>query len=181
MVATLLAWGIYPLWLLAGAADLWCHRRTDLRHTSGVAESAFHLAQLGVIGIAALAFLTLDVTTTIFAFMVALVASHSVLAFLDVAYTDARRPISPTEQHIHAYLEVLPWTALLCVAVLEWPAIAAPDFAVRRREALTGINVLGVLAPAALVAMLPAILEFAGAWRERLRAGRNHPATETGS
>ncbi len=64
MVAALLAWGIYPLWLIAGAADLWCHRRTDIRHTSGVVESTLHLAQLGVIGVAAGLFLFLDVTTT---------------------------------------------------------------------------------------------------------------------
>lgn len=47
--------------------------------------SALHLAQLGVIGIAALLFLSFDLTTTIFALMIAMVAAHSVCADRGVA------------------------------------------------------------------------------------------------
>lgn len=51
MSATL-AYGGYLLWLLAGCLDFACRRRTQLPQTSGLRESAFHLAQLALLGVA---------------------------------------------------------------------------------------------------------------------------------
>ena len=45
LLQTFLLWGVYPAWLLAGAGDYLCHRRTDIEHTSGAKESWLHLAQ----------------------------------------------------------------------------------------------------------------------------------------
>ena len=45
----LLLWVLYPLWLLAGAIDYVCHRRTNIEHTSGATESLLHLAQFAAL------------------------------------------------------------------------------------------------------------------------------------
>jgi hypothetical protein len=29
-------WFVMPVWIGAGLADWWCHRRSDIEHTSGV-------------------------------------------------------------------------------------------------------------------------------------------------
>ncbi len=121
----LLLWGIYPLWLLAGAGDYLCHRQTDIEHTSGSAESWFHLLQFLTLLIVLAAGAFLEVNAVVFGIMVALVLAHSVLAHMDVSYTDGRRYISPLEQHIHGFMDVLPLVATTVFGVLHWEAIRA--------------------------------------------------------
>src|SRR6187200_591703 len=110
VLLSILTWIVYPLWLLAGLADVWCHRRTSIEKTAGVRESLLHMAQLGTVGLAVLIALILEITTAALLLMGVLVLTHSVLSFIDIAYTNSRRYISPFEQHVHAYMEVLPWT-----------------------------------------------------------------------
>lgn len=168
MAASALAGVIYPLWLMAGAADLLCHRRTRLAATSGVIESLLHLCQLGCVGSAVLIVLFLDINRLTFAIMALLISAHAAFSFADVAYTDLRRRISPIEQHIHAYLEVLPWLALFAVAVVYWPAIADGGWEFRARSSpISAIQVTAVLLPALLLAVMPATVEFIDAWRHR--------------
>ena len=112
LLETLLLWGIYPLWLLAGAGDYLCHRRTDIEHSSGSGESWFHLLQFLTLLIALAAAVLLTVNALVFGVMVVMVLTHSVLAHMDVSYTDGRRYISPLEQHIHGFMEVLPLVAV---------------------------------------------------------------------
>lgn len=125
MLEELLLWGIYPLWLLAGAGDYLCHRRTDIEHTSGSGESWFHLLQFLALLIALAAGALLKVNAVVFGIMVTLVLAHSVLAHMDVSYTDGRRYISPLEQHIHGFMDVLPLVATTLFGVLHWEAIGA--------------------------------------------------------
>ena len=76
MTATL--WGLYAgylLWLLAGCVDFHCHRRTDLPHTSGVAESTTHLLELALLGAAVVAWLVFDITASTVMLMFALYAA----------------------------------------------------------------------------------------------------------
>ena len=168
MAGLLLAYAIYPAWIAAGAADLFCHRRTRLAMTSGVVESALHLLQLGLIGAAALLVILLEVTKLTLVAIATLVALHSYVSFRDVAYTDQRRRITPFEQHVHAYLEVLPWTALLALAVAQWPSITASASGLQwRSPAWPPQRIAAILAPALLFALIPALLEFVHAWRQR--------------
>ena len=37
-----LQWFVMPVWIGAGLADWWCHRRTDIERTAGTRESAIH-------------------------------------------------------------------------------------------------------------------------------------------
>jgi hypothetical protein len=123
LLETTLIWGLYPLWLLAGAGDYLCHRRTDIEHTSGSHESWYHVLQfICLLLVFAIAVLIKPGIAT-YAAMIALVLGHSVLAFLDVAYTDGRRFISPLEQTVHGYMEVLPWVAVVLFGILHWPQI----------------------------------------------------------
>ncbi|WP_203165359.1 hypothetical protein [Steroidobacter gossypii] len=121
----LLLWGIYPLWLLAGAGDYVCHRRTDIEHTSGNPESRYHLLQYLTLLVVFAAAVLLKVNAVIFGAMVILIVVHSVLAHLDVSYTDGRRYISPLEQQIHGFMEVLPVVAVAIFGVLHWAEIGA--------------------------------------------------------
>jgi hypothetical protein len=41
-----LQWFVMPVWLGAGVADWWCHRRTDIEHTAGTGESVIHAAMM---------------------------------------------------------------------------------------------------------------------------------------
>jgi hypothetical protein len=61
-----------------------------------------------------------------------------VLSYVDVAYTHRRRYISPLEQHVHGFLDVLPIVAvcLLAVLVLNDPS-PVTGFATRLQAAST--------------------------------------------
>jgi hypothetical protein len=124
-ISALLLWGIYPVWLLAGAGDYLCHRRTDIERTSGAVESWLHLAQFGCLAVAFACALLLKINAAVFALMVVLVVAHSVLSYLDVRCTDGRRRILPIEQTIHGFMDVLPLVAVALLGVQHWPEIRA--------------------------------------------------------
>lgn len=124
LLETLLLWGIYPLWLLAGAGDYLCHRRTDIEHSSGSGESWYHLLQFLSLLMVFAAAVLFEVNALVFGVMVVMVLVHSVLAHLDVSYTDGRRYISPLEQHIHGFMEVLPLVAVAIFGILHADEIA---------------------------------------------------------
>jgi hypothetical protein len=123
LLEALLVWGLYPVWLLAGAADYLCHRRSDIEHTSGSKESWFHLLQFLCLLVALSAAVLLKTNAVVFGVIVAAVLSHSLLSFFDVSYTDGRRYISPIEQQVHGFMDVLPWVATALFGVLHWPEI----------------------------------------------------------
>lgn len=121
----LLSCVLYPLWLGAGAADYICHRLTDMEQTSGVRESLLHVAQFIVLACALLATLLLEMTALVFTLVAALVVVHTVLAYVDVRYTQGRRLISPFEQQVHGWMDIIPLVALGLIAVLNWQRISA--------------------------------------------------------
>ena len=125
LLQALLLWGLYPAWLLAGAGDYLCHRQTDIEHTSGSKESWLHLLQFGSLLIAFAAAVLMNLNAIVFGIIVALVIAHSVLAHVDVSYTDGRRHISPIEQFVHGFMDVLPLVAVALIGVLHWPEITA--------------------------------------------------------
>lgn len=125
LLETLLLWGLYPLWLLAGAGDYLCHRRTDIEHTSGSGESWYHLWQFLILLFTLTLAVLLVPNAVVFSLMVLAVLTHSVLAHMDVSYTDGRRYISPLEQQIHGFMEVLPLVAVALFGVLHWRVITA--------------------------------------------------------
>lgn len=168
LLQTLLLWGLYPAWLLAGAGDYLCHRRTDIEHTSGVKESWLHLLQFGCLLIAFAAAVLLSLNAIVFGLIVVLVLAHSVLAHADVSYTDGRRRISPFEQHVHGFMEVLPLVAVALIGVLHWSEIAGPVTSplISLRAELDLGRVL-LVASFAVLAGVPVLEELARTHRHR--------------
>ena len=124
-LSAFLIWGLYPAWLLAGAGDYLCHRTTTIERTSGATESWLHLAQFACLGIAFACAVLLQISAAVFLVVGALVLAHSVLAYIDVRYTDGRRRILPIEQSVHGFMEVLPLVAVALLGVRHWQEISA--------------------------------------------------------
>ncbi|WP_129781622.1 hypothetical protein [Peristeroidobacter soli] len=153
LLENLLWWGIYPLWLLAGAGDYLCHRRTDIEHTSGSVESWFHVLQFLTLLVAIAAGALLETNVWVFGVMVVGVLAHTALAHLDVSYTDGQRYISPFEQLIHGFMDVLPLVAVAIFGVLHWQEIGA---------GLNGASLAAVPADAGRVLLLASFIGLAG-------------------
>jgi hypothetical protein len=115
-----LQWFVLPIWMGSGLADWWCHRRTDIEHTAGVQESAIHAAMMLEAGVPSMLGLFCEVDAGVLALTYATLAVHEVTAILDVAYADGRRVVTPTEQHVHGFLERVPLMATAFLTVLHW-------------------------------------------------------------
>jgi hypothetical protein len=167
---TILAWGALPLWLAAGFADWLCHRRTRIEQTSGSRESLMHLLLHAQIAIPLLLALWLEIEAGLLLFMAACVMAHLLTSLADTRLAQPRRHISPFEQQVHSWMEMLPVFALVVVAVLHADALREP----RWLPALRAEPVPGpwpVLIPLALAAGVALILEeyARGRRRERVR------------
>jgi hypothetical protein len=169
----ILLWGflgyvVFPLWLLSGVADYLCHARSDIAHTSGTHESVLHLLQTAEIGLPVLVFLFLTTNALTLALMTAGVVAHTATSWRDVTFAAPLRHISPGEQYVHSFLNVLPWIALALVAILHWPMVVAmfdpaiaSDWKPRwRQPAFNGATLFVVLAASLLFGALPGALEF---------------------
>ncbi|QNP74370.1 diguanylate cyclase [Streptomyces roseirectus] len=113
-----LLYGILPLWVVPGLADWWLHRRTGIEHTSGVRESAVHAAMMTEAGVPVVLGLVARVNPLVLSVMGGAALAHGATAVYDVTYATGRREVSPVEQHVHSFLEVLPLTALAFTACL---------------------------------------------------------------
>lgn len=169
-------WGflaLYWVWVIAGALDFACHRRTDLPHTSGVAESSMHQVQLALCGSATVLVLLSEPTMGLAALLLCIVLAHAWAGYRDTRFAfDAGRTILPIEQHIHSVLDMAPWIAW---AIVAWHAASAPalDWSLSlRRPAADAALWIAVLLPALALCVLPALREFRDAWRAK--AGASH-------
>jgi hypothetical protein len=182
---TLLLYFIMPVWFLAGLADWFCHRATDIQHTTGAKESLIHLLLFGEIAIPLLACLFLEINSAIFLLMILAFLAHEATALWDVSYAAPRRYVSPIEQHVHSFLEMIPLMAGLIVAVQHWGQLLAlfglgPEiarFVIRLKDdPIPVLYVVLVLAAALFLELLPYLEEL---WRGIRAAGQtrlNKPA-----
>jgi hypothetical protein len=157
-LSALLIWAIYPAWLLAGAGDYLCHRKTKIECSSGATESGLHLAQFVCLAIAFACAVLLQISAAVFGVLVALVVAHSVLSYIDVRYTDGRRRILPIEQTVHGFMDVLPLVAVAILGVLHWPEISGGTTTFALDAAIHSERVL-LLASFAVLAGLPVLEE----------------------
>jgi hypothetical protein len=160
---------IVPLWLAAGIADWICHRATDIEHTTGAKESLLHLLMLAEASIPVLAGFFLEVTTPVAALMIASFFLHEATALWDVSYAVTRRNVTPIEQHVHSFLEMVPLMAVSFVAVLHWPQFKAligqrnepADLSIRpKNEPLPPGYVPAALGSMSLLEVLPYLEEL---------------------
>lgn len=146
---------IVPLWLAAGLADWDRHRRTHIEDTSGAHESALHALMMTEAGIPAMLGLFLEVNAGVLLTAYAGLILHELTTIWDVAYAETRRRVTPTEQHIHSFLEVVPLMAVSFLTVLYWDQAQAlvgigparADFRPRpKRRPLSAHYILGLMA-----------------------------------
>lgn len=116
----LLLYFIFPLWIVMGVADWFCHKRTHIETTTGFKESFIHSLMFLEIGIPVMVGLLFEITNFMLIMMVFFFLLHELTAFWDVSSSYTQRHISPVEQHVHSFLELLPLMALLMVIALHW-------------------------------------------------------------
>jgi hypothetical protein len=120
-----LMFGVMPLWILAGLADWWCHRRTSIERTSGLRENLFHWLLFAEAGVALLAVAVLEVNAALLLLVLAAFLAHELTTFVELRYTVPRRDVRPMEQMVHSFMEILPLTSIALLAVMAWPQALA--------------------------------------------------------
>jgi hypothetical protein len=166
---------LLPAWLAAGFADYLLHRRTHIERTSGAREAALHLLMQAEAGIPTLMALLLEVNTTVLFSTVAGLVAHEATVLWDVAYAEPRRRTSTNEQHVHSFLEALPFVGTAFLLVLHWEHVRGvltgkqrPDFGLRwKRPSLPPRALLMVLGAVTVFEALPYAEEFWRCWRTR--------------
>jgi len=133
---------VMPLWIASGSFDYVLHRRARIERNAGTYESRLHLLGIGMSAAPVLAGLVFEINAGVIAIMAIGYIAHLAMTIWDVAYADGKRTIVPLEQHVHALLELLPFTALsLVLCTHEEQALALvgrgsvrPDFRLRRKR-----------------------------------------------
>jgi hypothetical protein len=111
---------VIPVWVVAGFLDYILHRRTKIELTSGPRESLLHLVMLSEGAPVVLAPLLLEVNAGVLAIVYAAFLAHQATAMWDVDTTVTQRVIPSDEQHVHAFLEGVPFTVAVLYTVLHW-------------------------------------------------------------
>lgn len=165
----ILMYFILPVWLLAGCADWLCHRASHIETTTGAKESALHLLMLAEIGVPLLAAIFLQINAGIIALMIGAFCVHQATALWDTSYAASARDVTPFEQHVHSFLEMIPLMAILFVVSLYWgqfqalfgfgPETARFDLA-WKEEPLPATYVLSIMVVMVVFELIPFIEEF---------------------
>ena len=167
-----LMWAVIPVWIAAGLADWWCHRRTAIERTSGWPENVFHWFLFAEAGIALLAVGLLEIDAAVLMLVFAAFLAHEVTTFIELRYAVPLREVRPFEQMVHSFMEILPLVVLALLAVMAWEQVLAlfdagvPDFALRAKEApWPGEYLAGAAAAVFLLNVLPMAEEGVRCWR----------------
>ena len=115
---------LLPAWFAPGVLDWWQHRRTDIQHTAGIKESAIHLLMMAEVGVPVTLVLLCEINPAVLTAMAVAVAAHEATALWDVqTAVDSGREVGPVEQHIHSFLESLPFMGTAAIACLHWKQV----------------------------------------------------------
>lgn len=171
---------LLPLWLLAGLADWLCHRRAGLAQTTGMRETGLHLLMFVEVGVPLQAALFLQINAGLILLMLVCWVAHELTALWDVSMAVEQREVSPIEQHVHSFLELIPFMAISVVCVLHWDQASAllpgnwsrAEFALSRKQPpLPSGYIAGILTATLLMAVLPYLEEL----RRGYRFARDNP------
>jgi hypothetical protein len=175
--AILLMFAVLPVWIVAGLADYFCHRATRIEETSGTRESLLHFLQFLLVGAPVTAALFLYPNAGFFLFAFVCILLHHGVAALDLVYTDGIRRIAPREQMVHSFLEIVPITAFLLLAVIYWPQFLSmlglglePSHFFPEMRLLPPGYIAAILGAAVVLNLLPYIEEL---WRCLRQANRH--------
>lgn len=169
---------VLPVWLAAGFADYLCHRATSIETTSGPKESLLHLLQFAEMAAPTLAAIFLEINALIILVVVVCLILHEATAIWDVSYAYQFRTITPTEQHVHSFLEMLPLAGLLVIITLHAQQFLAlfglgneiAEFSLRLKQPpLPWLYVTVMLSLVLLFDVLPYLEELVRGMRHRSR------------
>jgi hypothetical protein len=121
----ILLYFVLPVWLAAGFADWLCHRAAHIATTTGAKESLIHLLMFTEVGGPLLAALFLEINALVIALMIGCFFAHEATALWDVRYASSARTVSPIEQHVHSFLEMMPLMAIALVSALHFDQFLA--------------------------------------------------------
>ncbi|MGW7254398.1 diguanylate cyclase [Streptomyces sp. NPDC054834] len=114
-----LLYGLLPGWFVPGLADWVMHRRTRIEDTAGTKESLIHSLMMAEVGLPIALTLRYEVNPLLLSVQLGATAVHEATALWDVrTAVDSDREVKPVEQHIHSFLESLPFaglSALMCL------------------------------------------------------------------
>ncbi|KKD08197.1 hypothetical protein [Streptomyces sp. WM6386] len=161
-----LLYGLLPSWFVPGLADWMMHRRTRIEDTAGTKESVIHSLMMAEVGIPIAATLRYEVNPALLAVQLGGAAVHEATALWDVrTAVDSGREVRPIEQHIHSFLESLPFGALASLMCLHADQVRSllrggrgdPDAwrLVPRRRPLSRAYLAGVAAAIGTCVLLP--------------------------
>ncbi|MFF5496545.1 diguanylate cyclase [Streptomyces aquilus] len=172
-----LLYGLLPGWFVPGLADWVMHRRTHIEDTSGTKESLIlpHCPKgvggaptlmMAEVGIPIAATLRYEVNPALLAVQLGGAAVHEATALWDVrTAVRSEREVRPVEQHIHSFLESLPFAALAALMCLHADQVTSllrggrgdPDAwrLVPRRPQLSRGYIAGITAAIGACVLLP--------------------------
>jgi hypothetical protein len=116
------------------------------------------------VGVPLVAVLFLDVNAGIILLMIGSFLVHEATALWDVSYATTARSVTPIEQHVHSFLEMIPLMAIVAIVGMHWGQFLAlfglgdepARFAlVRKAEPLPMLYVAVVFAAVVLFEFLP--------------------------
>jgi hypothetical protein len=169
---------LVPGWIVPGLADYACHRRTRIETTSGLREAVLHFLMITVVGVPILLGLLLEINALVILLMIGAYFVHLAMALYDVSYAVTKRTVTPIEQHVHSFLEVLPFMAVSFVVCLYWGQAQAliglgpdrADFSLRLKDPpLPGTYLATVIAAVLVFLGLPYAEEILRCYRASLR------------
>jgi hypothetical protein len=163
----LLLFVILPVWVGAGLADWWCHRRSGIEHSAGLPENTFHFLMFSQMALGAVLVAMLEINLLVLTLLAVLFLMHELTTYAELRYATPVRPIAPLEQMIHSFLEVLPLLVLILLAgdVLVRNTPARTSWAMQIRDGLT-------LFPLCVAALAVVLLNVVPLIEERLRCVR---------
>ncbi|MFI5975600.1 diguanylate cyclase [Streptomyces sp. NPDC051452] len=114
-----LLYGLLPGWFVPGLADWVMHRRTGIEDTAGTKESLIHSLMMAEVGLPIALTLRYEVNPLLLSVQLGAAAVHEATALWDVrTAVDSDREVKPIEQHIHSFLESLPFGGLVSLMCL---------------------------------------------------------------
>jgi hypothetical protein len=180
-IALALMYFVLPLWLAAGVADWLCHRAAQIEKTAGPKESLIHLLGFAVVGVPLLAALFLEINALVLAVMIVAFFAHEAIVLWDLSYAASARTVTPVEQQVHSFVELVPLMGIVGVATLHWDQFAAlfgfgmeaPRFELRWKPEPLPFAYSGlVLVAATIFGVIPFVEELVRGVRSRDRTGQ---------
>ncbi len=160
---------VIPAWLVPGLLDWYFHRRSHIEkpENGGVRESLVHSAMFAEAGMPLVLSVLFEMNPLLVTLMTGAAATHELTAIGDVRLAlDSQREVTQAEQHVHSFLEVMPFWVVPLMVLLHEPS--TKRWRLTRRGSALRRGDLGWVAVAVLLGgVAPYSEELLRCWRNR--------------